>query len=346
MNVEPFSLSLSAPLETAAGQITARDGFLVSCQYRGHTGVGEATPLSGWTESHGACQDGLERAVDAYHTAEPSRALTQLDADEVPAARHGVATALLDAQAKDEAVALARWFDADCDRNSVLVNATVGDADPDATASAVASAVEAGFGCCKLKVGARSVGADRDRIAAVRETVGDRVTLRLDANGAWDRATAERALDSFEPFDIACVEQPLPADDLAGLAELRGGSIPVAVDETLASQSLDAVLDAEAADIVVLKPMVLGGPDVTYALAMEARAAAIEPVVTTTIDGAVARTAAAHVAAAIPTVSACGLATGSLLAADLCPDPIPVTDGTVTLPDGNGLGLDPAVIDP
>jgi L-alanine-DL-glutamate epimerase-like enolase superfamily enzyme len=55
------------------------------------------------------------------------------------------------------------------------------------------------------------------------------------------------------------------------------------------------------------------------------------------VDAVVARTAAVHVAAAIPDVPACGLATGSLLADDLYPDPAPVENGSVVVPDGPGL---------
>ena len=97
------------------------------------------------------------------------------------------------------------------------------------------------------------------------------------------------------------------------------------------------MLDAGAADAVVLKPMALGGPDRALAAALRARRAGVEPVVTTTIDAVVARTAAVHVAAAIPDVSPCGLATGALLDEDLAPDPCPIADGSLPVPSGAGL---------
>ena len=57
-----------------------------------------------------------------------------------------------------------------------------------------------------------------------------------------------------------------------------------------------------------------------------------------TVDGVVARAAAVHVAAAIPDVTACGLATGSLLAEDFAVDPVSITEGRASLPAGHGLG--------
>jgi o-succinylbenzoate synthase len=338
--IEPFSLPLESPLATAAADIEERSGFVVRYDHRGETGLGEATPLPGWTESLGECEQALERALEAGTGGQHSTGLLELDADEVPAARHGFATGLLDADAKADGVPLYRWFDDSRRVDRVPVNATVGDADRESTVERARTAVEEGFDCLKLKVGVRSLDEDVARVRAVREAVGDEVTLRLDANGSYDRETAERLLERVEPLDVAYVEQPLPAEDLAGLADLRGGGVCIAFDETLAGRSMAEVFEAEAADVVVLKPMVLGGPGNAHTLAMRARDRGIEPVITTTVDGVVARTAAVHVAAAVPDVAPCGLATAEMLADDLAPDPAPVSEGSIAVPQADGLGVD------
>jgi len=339
-DIDSFSLPLESPLSTAAGAITERSGFLVRYDHRGETGIGEATPLAGWTESLDACEDGLERALDAGAGGAHSAGLLELDAEEAPAARHGFATALLDADARADGIPLYRWFDDTRTVQSVPVNATVGDADRETTVDRAAAAVDRGFDCLKCKVGARPLDEDVTRVRAVREAVGDGVALRLDANGAWTREDAERALERFEPLDVAYVEQPVPADDLAGLADLRGNGVDIAIDEGLVEHSMADVFDADAADVAVLKPMVLGGPGNAQTLALRARDRGIEPVVTTTVDAVVARTAAVHVAAAIPDVAPCGLATADMLAADLTDDPAPVSDGSIAVPQDPGLGVD------
>jgi len=346
MNVDPFSLPLSSPLATARETISQRSGFVVRYGHRGETGVGEATPLPGWTESVDDCRQGLDDATAVAAAGGHTDILLSLDAASVPAARHGFATALLDADAKADGVPLYQWFDADrqCDR--VPVNATVGDGSPAETADAVEQALEAGYDCCKLKVGKRSVDEDVERVRTVRERVGDDVTLRADANGAWSRDQAADAFDRLAPLDVAYIEQPLPADDLAGHAALRGSGVSIALDESLVDRRVDSVLDADAADVLILKPMVLGGPGNAHTLALRAREQGVEPVVTTTIDAVVARLAALHVAAAIPDIGACGLATGDRLAADLAPDPTTVTDGMLSVPQETGLGLDPAEVNP
>ena len=326
----PFALDLTAPFATAHGAIRRRRGWLVGVEHDGHRGVGEATPLPGWTESHGACGDALARVEDA----DPAAALDDLAG--TPAARHGVSLAIADAQARAAGRPLAAGFGDDF-RDSVPVNATVGDADVAETATAAASAVDEGFATLKVKVGVGDLDRDVERLRAVREAVGPDVAVRADANGAWDRDTAARAVDAFEAVGLAYLEQPLPAEDLRGHAALRDRGVPIALDESLREATVTAVLAADAADVLVLKPMVLGGPDRALDAASRASEAGVDVTVTTTVDAAVARAGAVHVAAAVDDVRPCGLATGSLLADDLGPDPAPVDDGVIDVPPTSGV---------
>ncbi|SNR32069.1 mandelate racemase/muconate lactonizing enzyme family protein [Halorubrum vacuolatum] len=350
-----FSLPLSTPLATAHGTITEREGFLVAIDPEGSAparGIGEATPLPGWTESLEACVEAIDRfGVDPIRLP---------PAGETPAARHGVALARDDAAARAAGIRLAdrllavsssaeeteRGRDAGSLPSSIPVNATVGDGSVGRTVEAAERAVKDGYGCLKIKVGAREVEKDLDRVRAVRRAVGSAVDLRVDANGAWSREAAREALDHFNDVNLEYVEQPVSGTDLAGLAAVRDGSpVPVAADEAVAAHGVEAVLDAAAADLLILKPMALGGPDRAVAAARRAMATGVDAVVTTTIDGVIARTAGVHVAAAIETLRksrgrplrAAGLATGHLLAEDLAPDPCPVERGRIAVPSGPGL---------
>lgn len=380
--LRPFSLDLAAPLSTARGTVERREGFLVGVEAdvgdEPVRGLGEATPLPGWTESFDDCGDALaDVPADGWDE--------HFSARSAPAASHGYQLAVLDVEARDRGVPLAdllveAYGGADGgvgasangvreSADSVPVNATVGDGDAEETVDAALGAVASGYRCLKLKVGARALEDDLDRVRAVVDAVGidpgagggdagaddgtgagvarddsapagrhgdSAPAIRLDANGAWDRETARRAVDAAADLGVEYVEQPLPADDLDGLADLRGRGVEVAVDESLADGGLRGVLDAGAADVAVLKPMALGGPGATLGAARRLRASGVEPVITTTVDAAVARVAAVHVAAAIPDVRPCGLATGDLLAEDLGPDPVPVSGGTIPVPDGPG----------
>jgi o-succinylbenzoate synthase len=217
----------------------------------------------------------------------------------------------------------------------------------DSTASDVAreaqDAVREGFQTLKLKVGARDLASDEARVAAVREVVGADVKLRIDANGAWKEAEAEQALSRFAPHGIEFCEQPVEADDIAGLARLRATSaIAIAADEALASgRALDEILERRAADLLVLKPAALGGLRACVRIAANARAKGLGCVVTSAFDSALGLTAALQLAAALPgPLPDAGLATGGAFVEDLGHAPLP-TRGEIVLPESNGMGVAP-----
>lgn len=376
MNVKPFSIPLAKPLETAHGEITERSGVIVALDPDTDDvptkGIGEASPLPGWTESRSECREALAAVSLAGDGSEGNRTEDTQIADtqtednqtegngtkdddlrskhddhlrDTPAARHAVSLAVRDAAARDKGVPLAAALATEAGfpapAENVPVNATVGDGTPAVTAEAANEAVRSGYPAVKVKVGARPLEQDVERVRSVREAVGAGVEIRADANGAWDRQSARRAFAELATFDVAYVEQPLAAEDIEGHAMLRteyssDDDVDVALDESLAEVDVKTVLAAGAADVIVLKPMALGGPDRALDAASRARSAGVEPVVTTTIDAVVARTAAVHVAAAIPNVRPCGLATGSLLANDLARDPAAVENGAIAVPQQPG----------
>jgi muconate cycloisomerase len=92
-----------------------------------------------------------------------------------------------------------------------------------------------GFPSVKLKVGIDS-DADLRILAGAREVLGASCSLRVDANGAWEAKEALQRIESFAPFRLDGVEQPIRSDDLEGLVWLAERSpLPIIVDESLVS---------------------------------------------------------------------------------------------------------------
>ena len=309
MEIQPYRLRLGRPLRTARGAMHHRDGFVVLIHDGGLVGRGEAAPFGDAQE----CFEDLRR-----------------DSPRTAAARHAIEEALLDLRAQREGVPLARLLDplaADTVSVSALLSAeTMPDLARDAQ-----RAVAEGFGTLKLKVGLLD---DFARAAVVRDAVGPRVKLRIDANGAWCRDDALARLRELAPLDIELCEQPTEA-----LTDLRESPIAIAADELVASDP-DAAL--ERADVVVLKPMLLGGLSRALQIGQRAIERGLKVVVTTSLDGAIARAGAAHLAAALLARGpqpAAGLATGRLLADDLCTDTLAPRGGVIRIPAAPGLGL-------
>ena len=89
-----------------------------------------------------------------------------------------------------------------------------------------------GYRAVKLKVGAQDVEDDIDCARLVRRILGHDIALRLDANRAWDFATACRFVEGIDDLGIEYLEEPLAS---AGrLWELAvETSVPIALDETV-----------------------------------------------------------------------------------------------------------------
>jgi len=97
--------------------------------------------------------------------------------------------------------------------------------------------IDQGFDAIKLKVGGISGGFsvedDYNRVKAVREAVGPRVKLMLDANQGWDVPTAIQASNRMYDLDIVWLEEPLHwYDDVEPLKKVKLNTrIPLASGE-------------------------------------------------------------------------------------------------------------------
>jgi len=219
-------------------------------------------------------------------------------------------------------------------RDSVPVNATV----PAVPAGRVTAVLEAFPGCRTAKVKVAEPGQafqdDVARVAEVRSALGAGGRVRVDANGSWDVDDAVRAIAALARYDLEYVEQPcLRVEDLAAVRRrlaAAGADVRIAADESIRRASDPfRVAAAGAADVAVVKVAPLGGVRRTLAISdVLARDHGLPVVVSSALDSAVGIAAGLAAAAALPSLPfACGLATGALLAQDVCPVPVRPVDG-------------------
>jgi O-succinylbenzoate synthase len=229
-----------------------------------------------------------------------------------------------------------RWWaaaaEAACDgwpaplRDSVPVNVTVPAVDAER-----AHAIVTASGCrtAKVKVAepGQSPADDVARVEAVRDALGPAGGIRVDANAAWDVATAAARIRELDRVGLQYVEQPCAS--LGELAALRRRiDVRVAADEVVrrAADALRVDL-REACDVVVLKVQPLGG--VRAALRVAA-AHGLPCVVSSALESSVGIAAGVALAAALPELPfACGLATVALLDGDVTSDPLLPVDGAL-----------------
>ncbi|MDH3521216.1 MAG: o-succinylbenzoate synthase [Myxococcales bacterium] len=349
----PFRIPLRRPLVTARGEQAAREGVLIGLEAEnGATGWGESTPIAGFgLEPLAQTQRALAAGLEALLEAEVRDLDAALDrvaqcTPGAPSARAGLDFALHDlfARASDRSVAALLCADRAAQPHaSVPVNALISAGDAATAVRHARQAVAHGFRVLKLKLGFDTPDRDVARATAVREAIGAAIELRLDANGAWDEATAQRTLAALAPLAPAFVEQPVAAGDLDALARVRAAaSVPVAADESVRDEAqARALIARKAADCLIVKPAALGGLRPAQRIAACALGAGIDVVVTGLLDAAIGSAAALHFAASLPApLRAAGLAGDALLAADLALLPR-VHAGARALPEGPGLGVVP-----
>jgi O-succinylbenzoate synthase len=209
-------------------------------------------------------------------------------------------------------------------RSSVPVNTTVPAVDPQQAYDLVAAS-----GCTTAKVKVAESGQTLDddlaRVEAVRDALGPAGALRVDANAAWDLDTATTALRKLSRFDLEYAEQPVGSlEDMARLR--RNVDVRLAADESVrTAEDPLRVAGLDAADIVVLKVQPLGGVRRCLELA---EACGLSVVVSSAVETSVGIAAGVALAAALPDLPfACGLGTVTLLAGDVCAEPLVPVDG-------------------
>jgi len=347
LDVIPIALPFTRPYVTATGRLERREMLLVrvGCS-DGTTGWGDAVPMSlrggpGMAavrrQLESACRSELAGAAIG---GEPGRLAADVRArcrarGAGPQAVSAVDIALLDLRGKLEGVPAWRLLGATA-AAPVACNATIGADPPEVAASEAVSAVRAGFGTLKVKVGDAG---ELERVGAVREAAGPGALLRVDANGSWEAADAPARIASLEPLGIELVEQPCPT--AAGLAAVRAATdTPVVADESV--EDLDGAREAMrlgAFDAATLKLAKVGGPHAAIEIA-----AAVPAYLSSALDSALGIAAATHTAEAMrrhgfAAGRAHGLATSPLFADNLADDGY-LSGPEIEPGDAPGLGVD------
>ncbi len=212
-------------------------------------------------------------------------------------------------------------------RDRIPVNVTVPAVGPEEAAAIVRSS--GGCRTAKVKVAepGQELADDLARVEAVRDVLGPDGAIRIDANGAWP---VETAIDAIRALDKAAggleyVEQPCAT--VEGLADVRRRvDVLIAADESIRrAEDPMRVVALGAADIAVLKVQPLGGVRACLRIAEQI---GLPVVVSSALETSVGIAMGVALAAALPELPyACGLATVTLLDADVVAVPFLPVDG-------------------
>ena len=207
-----------------------------------------------------------------------------------------------------------------------------------------------GFSAMKLKVG---FGVDEDALTtrAVREAIGSKVALMVDANHAFDAVAAIRLGRMIEQYDIGWFEEPVPPEDIAGYRAVKDAiAIPVAGGECEFTRfGFRDILASHAIDIIQPDTCAAGGLSECKKIADMAEAFGVRynPHVWGT---GIAIAASLQLLAVLPSQTPTSLAplepmlefdrTEHPIRQALLIQPIEHVRGVVRVPDAPGLGIE------
>jgi L-alanine-DL-glutamate epimerase-like enolase superfamily enzyme len=332
MDVEFLELRTKHPFIIArGGQSDYRTAWVRLTDQDGHEGWGEAAP----SKFYGETADSVAAALKFYGSALPDdpfnleeaegRWATMLRGN--AASRAALSAALHDLVGKRLGVPLYRLWGLDpC--KAPKSTFTIGLDTPERIKAKVREAEQ--FPILKVKL-----GTDRDLeiLRAIREATDKEI--RVDANCGWTVKGAIRMLPVLSEFGVTVLEQPLPPDDLDGLAVITAQSdIPVIADESCKTVADIPPLVGKV-DGINIKLAKCGGLREALRMIAVARAHGLMVMVGCMIESSLGITAAAHFTPLVDIVDLDG-------AALLANDPFVgahIDGGQVTLPSAPGLGV-------
>jgi O-succinylbenzoate synthase len=339
------SLPLVRPFRTSFGEETAKECILASVQTEDVVGWGEcvAGPRPDFSDEFNAgawvaLRDHLGPSILGRNIAPEGLADAFSHVRGNPMAKATLVMAVLDASLRERDASLAGYLGSS--KGRVECGVSVGIAPTtEELRQQVAGYLAEGYRRIKLKI---EPGLDVERVDAVRRAHPD-ILLSVDANAAYAMSDAP-IMKSLDAFDLLMIEQPLRHDDLVDHAKLqRLVRTPICLDESIRSAAdAAAALEIGACRIINIKQGRVGGLLEARAIHELALAQGVPVWCGGMLETGIGR--AANLAlASLPGFTLPGDTSASrrYFAEDLTPPFEMDEDGTMAVPDGPGLGVEP-----
>jgi O-succinylbenzoate synthase len=339
------SLPLVRPFRTSFGEETAKECILAGVRTEDVVGWGEcvAGPRPDFSDEFNAAawmalRDHLGPSILGRSIAPEDLADAFSHVRGNPMAKATLVMAVLDASLRERDASLAGYLGSSKGRVECGVSVGIAPTNEELQQQ-VAGYLAEGYRRIKLKI---EPGLDVERVDAVRRAHPD-IPLSVDANAAYSLSDAP-IMKALDAFDLLMIEQPLRHDDLVDHAKLqRLVRTPICLDESIRSAAdAAAALEIGACRVINIKQGRVGGLLEGRAIHELALAQGVPVWCGGMLETGLGR--AANLAlASLPGFTLPGDTSASrrYFAEDLTPPFEMDADGTMAVPDGPGLGVDP-----
>lgn len=255
-----YELHFKRPAATSRGTYKTRTVWYLFLKEDGKTGIGECAPLPGLnTET----PEEVERLLNDI-CANPTYFLKNPEAvKKVSSVRFALETALRDLQNGGHQNLFPSDFSEG--KKGIPINGLIWMGEIDFMLQQIHEKLKAGFRCIKLKIGSLDFNKELEILGSIRKKYdASQVTLRVDANGAFQPDEASEKLQKLAQFDLHSIEQPIAAGQWEKMAAIcKTSPVPVALDEELIGihdkNEKEKLLNIIRPQYLILKPSLHGG---------------------------------------------------------------------------------------
>ncbi|HEY0977244.1 MAG TPA: o-succinylbenzoate synthase [Flavobacteriales bacterium] len=328
-----IQLTPAFPLGTSKGTITSRTVWYLIARPTDHPnvrGIGEAALFPRHSKEFPA--DVRTKLIELCADTTNWHQRLADDLLDVPSVRFAVEQCLKDLEVSGSKLLFPSPFT--LGRKGIPINGLVWMGDKATMRDRIRQQIDNGSRCVKMKIGAIGIADELELLKAVRkEYDASMLTLRVDANGAFDQRGVLDVLHRLADLEVESIEQPIAPGLYEAMAELCTRSpLPIALDEDLIGlNTRDAkidLLDEVQPHHIVIKPSLVGG----WAAAQEwidlADARGIGWWITSALESNIGLNAIAQWTATLDVRVPQGLGTGRVYT-DNIPSPLRVAEGSL-----------------
>jgi o-succinylbenzoate synthase len=262
-SLQKHELKFKVPAKTSRNTFTTRTIFLITLKniQTSQEGIGEASPLSLLSvDDVPDYQSILEKKLKEFCQ---MGSLDQLSLAPYPSIRFGIETALLNMTADSEGVIFNTDFTSR--KKTMPINGLVWMNGAATMYDEAIQKIQAGFNVIKIKVGALDFDEECRLLEKIRQQYSAfKITLRVDANGAFAPDDALEKLNDLKRFELHSIEQPISAGYWDWMQKISSESpIDIALDEELIGlnvyEEADKMIKHIKPTYLILKPNLIGG---------------------------------------------------------------------------------------
>jgi o-succinylbenzoate synthase len=264
ITLQHYPLHFKIPAGTSRGVMTEKQSWFLRISDGTNEGIGEISVIEGLSPEYVSLEE-FEQTIQHF--------LSQLEHgwnDELhhalqpyPSILFGIESALLDLNHGGRRIYFENAFARG--EQKIPINGLIWMGDEESMHAQIEEKLASGFTTIKMKIGAIGIETELALLKEIRNRYSaNEITLRVDANGAFDETIAKEILEKLAALHIHSIEQPILAGQDAAMTRLcRNTPIPIALDEELIGitdrDEKIHVLEHIQPQYIILKPSLHGG---------------------------------------------------------------------------------------